>query len=287
MCWGKVGHVGLPHCTSSRTHKDGRDRAKKQRYRCSACRRSFTNRTGTPFTKRRWPQSVILMAVRWSFRFRSSAANIRDLLAERGLDVSRQTVADWVQKFGASLAEAARRYAKPLGSRWFVDETYVRIGKPWGYLYRAVDESGQVVDILLREKRDQESAEAFFEQAIKRRGVVPKEVITDKHRAYLRAVRQHAPNAKHRRTGLHRKRVLTAKPIERSHVSVKDRLWSTRSLGSVRTGQRLLEGVELAQAAQRGDVCPPDRCDPSSVHERSRLEVATFSWLALGLQTAA
>ena len=233
MCWGKVGHVSLPHCTSSRTHKDGRDRAKKQRYRCSACRRSFTDRTGTPFTNHRWPQGMITMAVRWYFCYRLSAANIRDLLAERGLDVSRQTVADWVQ--------------------------------------------------LLRKKRDLESAEAFFEQAIKRRGVVPKEVITTKHRAYLRAVRQHAPNAKHRRTELHRKRVLTAKPIERSHVFVKDRLWSTRSLGSVRTGQRLLEGAELAQAAQREDAYLPDRCDPSSVHERSRLEVATFSWLALGL----
>ena len=68
MCWGKVGHVSLPHCTSSRTHKDGRDRAGTQRYRCSACRRSFTDRTGTPFTKHRWPQGVILMAVRWYFR---------------------------------------------------------------------------------------------------------------------------------------------------------------------------------------------------------------------------
>ncbi len=119
------------------------------------------------------------MAVRWYFSYRLSAANVRDLLAERGLDVSRQTVADWVQKFSVLLAAAARRHAKPLGIRWFVDE------------------AGQVVDMLLREKRDLESAEAFFEQAIKRRGVVPSEVVTDKHRGYLRAVRQHAPNAKH------------------------------------------------------------------------------------------
>lgn len=83
---------------------------------------------------------------------------------------------------------------------WHVDETYVRVGKTWAYLYRAVDEAGQVVDVLLREKRDLESAETFFTQAIKRRSIVPDEVVTDKHRAYLRALRQHAPNAKHRRT---------------------------------------------------------------------------------------
>jgi putative transposase len=91
-----------------------------------------------------------------------------------------------------------------------------------------VDEAGQVVDVLLREKRDLESAEAFFVQTLKRRGVVPDEVVTDKHRAYLRAVRQHASNAKHRRTGLHRKRALTTKPIERSHIPVN------RSVAKVR-----------------------------------------------------
>ena len=73
------------------------------------------------------------MAVRWYFRYRLSAANVRDLLVERGIDVSRQTVAAWVQKFSSLLAEAARRYAKQVGSRWYVDETYVRVGKNWAY----------------------------------------------------------------------------------------------------------------------------------------------------------
>ena len=143
------------------------------------------------------------------------------------------------------------------------------------------------MDVLLREKRDLESAKAFFKQAIKRRGVVPEEVIIDKHWGYLRAVKRHAPKAKHHRTGLHRKRALTTKAIERSHVPIKDRPRPMRSLGSVKTGQRLLEGVELAQAVRRGDIRPPDRCDASSFHERSRLEVVTFSWLASGLRTAA
>lgn len=276
-----------PRCSSTRTHKDGRDRAKKQRYRCSTCQRSFTDRTGTPFTNHRWPRNVIVMAVRWYFSYRLSAANVRNLLTERSLDVSRQTVADWVQKFGILLAEAGRRHAKPLGRRWFVDETYVRVGKAWAYLYRAVDESGQVVDVLLREKRDLESSKAFFKQAIKRRGVVPEEVVTDKHRAYIRAVKQHAPNATHRRTGLHRKRALTTKPIERSHVPVKDRVEPMRALGSVETGKRLLEGVELAQAVRRGDVRLPNRCTPNSIHEYVRSDVMTFSWLASELRTTA
>ncbi len=89
------------------------------------------------------------------------------------------------------------------------------------------------------------------------------------------------------RIGLHRERALTTKPVERSHVPVKDRLRSMRSLGSCCSGQRLLEGVELAQAVRRGDVRPPDQYEPSSVHESSRLEVATFCWLTSELRTAA
>lgn len=257
------------HCSSARTHKDGHDRAGTQRHRSSACQRSSTDRTGTPFTNHRWPRDVIVTAVRWYFSYRLSATNVRNLLAERGLDVSRQTVADWVQKFGVLLAEAGRRHAKPLRMRWFVDETYVRVGKQWVYLYRAVSEAGQVVDVLLHGKRDLDNAEAFFEQAIKRHSVVPDEVVTDKHRAYFRAVK------------------LTTKPIERSHVFIKDRVRPMRSLGSVETGQCLLEGIELAQAVQRGDICLPNQFELYSVHARARLEVTTFSWLASGLRTAA
>lgn len=87
------------------------------------------------------------------------------------------------------------------------------------------------MDVLLREKRDLEGAKVLFKQAVERGGVVPNEVITDKHQAYLQSVRQHAPNAKQRRTGLHRKRAPITKPVERSHsrVPVKDRIRSMRA----------------------------------------------------------
>ena len=143
------------------------------------------------------------------------------------------------------------------------------------------------MDVLLRERRDLESAEAFFAQAIKRSGVVPSKVVTGKRQAYLRAVKRHNPKAKHRRTGLRRQRALTTKPIERSHVPIKDRLRSMRSLDFIETGQHLLEGAELAQAMRRGDIRPPGRGDPSSVHESARLEVTTFSWLASEFRTVA
>src|SRR4029450_11656466 len=115
-------------------------------------------RPGTPFARDRWPLEVITTAVRWYLRYRLSAADVRDLLAERHLDVSARTGLAWAHKFGPLLAAEGRRHARPVGRRWDGDETYVGVGGRWAYLYRAVDEAGQVVDVLLREHRGLASA---------------------------------------------------------------------------------------------------------------------------------
>ena len=242
--------MACPHCSSSHTKKDGQERL-AQRFRCQVCHRTFTDRSATPFARLQWPRDVVVMAVRWYFTYRLSAVNVRDLLAERGIDVSARTVLAWAHRFGPLLAAEWRRRAPRVGRCWFVDETYVRVRGRWRYLYRACDQHGQVVDVLLREQRDLASAQAFFEQAIRRRGVMPLVLITDKHQPYVRAVQQYSPHALHIRTGLHRAHGVTTKAIERSHVPVKDRLRPMRGLGGMATGQRLLEGVEAAQGIRR------------------------------------
>ena len=103
----------------------------RQRYRCCGCGRTFTPRTATPFAGYRWPRVVIMMAVRWYTLYRRSAANVRGLLAERHIDVSERTVLSWVHTFGPPLAADGRRHARPLGSRWWCDQTYFRIGGQW------------------------------------------------------------------------------------------------------------------------------------------------------------
>jgi putative transposase len=102
--------------------------------------------------------------------YRLSTANVRGLLAERHVDVSERTVLSWVHTFGPLLAAEGRRQARPPGSRWWRDETYVRVGGAWAYLCRAVDEDGQVVDVLLRSQRDLASTQAFFARAVTRCG---------------------------------------------------------------------------------------------------------------------
>jgi transposase, IS6 family len=287
------GASGRPcaRCHGGGSKRDGRHPSGRQRYRCRACRRTFGDRTGTPFAGYRWPQEVITTAVRWYFRYRLSAADIRDLLAERRIDVSARTVLAWAHTFGPLLAAAGRRQARRVGGRWYADETYVRVAGRWAYLYRAVDEHGQVVDVLLRAQRDLASARAFFEQAITRRGVRPKVVITDKHAAYRRAVRRRTWRAVHIRTGLHRARGETTKAVERSHVPVKDRLRAMRGLQSIATGQRLLEGIELAHAIRHGHLrastAPGSAGWCRSPHERAREAAAIFSRLANSLTSAA
>ncbi len=273
-----------PRCAGAEVKQDGMV-AETQRYRCHSCRRTCITRTGTPCAGHRWPQEVIVTAVRWYCRFRLSAAEVRDLLAERGVDVSARTILYWVQKFAPLLARAGRRAAARPGMRWWCDETYVRVGGAWAYLYRAIDEHGQVVDVLLRTHRDLDSARAFFVLATYRRRTTPEEVITDKHPAYVRAVRDEVPGATHTQSGLHRRSGLDTKSIERSHVPTKDRLRPMRGLQSIRTGQRVVEGVELARAVRRGHVASPDAgaAGRSGPHMRARAAATTFMWLANGL----
>ena len=243
-----------PHCQQIIVTRDGRDRHRRQRFTCGGCGRDFTIRSASAFSGYRWPTDVILMAVRWYLRHPLSATSVMELLAERGIDVSNRTVLRWVQAFGPQLAAEARKHRRPLGRHWYTDEMFFFRGMDKWYLYRAVDEHGQVVDVLLRDHRDTTSAEAFFAQALGRSGQAPSAIITDHHQPYIKAIQRVVPTAVHIRSGLHRATGVTTKPIERSHVPTRDRLRSSRGLKTLRTGQRFLEGFECLRALRGGHI---------------------------------
>jgi IS6 family transposase len=93
-----------------------------------------------------FPPDVIVLAVRWYLRFGLSYRDVEELLAERGVEVDHVTIYRWVQRFTPLLADAARPCRHHVGDRWFVDETYVKVGGRWRYVYRAIDHFGQVID---------------------------------------------------------------------------------------------------------------------------------------------
>jgi IS6 family transposase len=101
------------------------------------------------FARFRFPPEVIVLAVRWYLRFHLSYRDVEELLAERGIEVDHVTVYRWVQRFAPLLAEAARPCRRRVGDRWFVDETYVKVAGQWRYVYRAVDQFGQVIDVFV------------------------------------------------------------------------------------------------------------------------------------------
>ncbi len=226
------------------------------------------------------------MAVRWYLRHPLSATSVMELLAERGIDVSNRTVLRWVQTFGPQLAAEARQHRRPLGRSWYTDEMFFFRGKDKWYLYRAVDEHGQVVDVLLRDHRDTASAEAFFEQALGRSGQIPSAIITDHHQPYVKAIQRIVPAALHVRSGLHRANGVTTKPIERSHVPTRDRLRASRGLKTLRTGQRFLEGFECLRAVRGGHIrladILPAHSAPANRHDHVRTVAAAV--LVLGMR---
>jgi transposase-like protein len=114
----------------------------------------------------RFPGEVIVVAVRWYLRFGLSYRDVEELLAERGVEVGHVTVYRWVQRSTPILLEAARPCRHAVGERWFVDETYVKVGGVWRYVYRAVDQHGQVIDVYVSQRRNTEAARRFFDRAL-------------------------------------------------------------------------------------------------------------------------
>jgi transposase-like protein len=115
---------------------------------------------------------VISVAVRWYLRYGLSYRDVEELLAERDITVDHVTVYRWVQRFTQEFIEAARSCRHAPGDRWFVDETYLKVAGQWTYLYRAVDQHGQVIDVLLSLRRDLAAARRSFAQAL-RVGTIP------------------------------------------------------------------------------------------------------------------
>jgi len=235
---------------------------------------------------------VILMAVRWYCSLPRSAVQVVRLLAERHIDVSARTVLNWVQTFSPQLAIAIRRYRRRVGRQWTVDEVFCFRGQQKLYLYRAIDEHGQFIDVLLRDKRDRASAQVFFRQASDRTAVTPKTVISDHHQPYVKAAATVLPFARQVRMGLHRCCGYTTQPVERSHVPIRDRLRGGRGLRTVHTGQRFLESFEALHALRRDTVklrplVPGYRPTRASAHETARAIVRAINVLGAQLKKAA
>jgi len=189
---------------------------------------------------------VIVVAIRWYLRFNLSYRDVEELLVERGVEVDHVSVYRWVQRFTPLLADAARFARHSQGDRWYVDETYVKVNGVWRYVYRVVDQHGQVIDVLVSARRDAAAARRFFRRAIAMLKVKATEVVTDAAAVYPAVLEELIPSV------WHHVEQYANNPIEADHSRLKHRLRPMRGLPTDRTAQMVIAGHAFMQNLKRG-----------------------------------
>ena len=181
----------------------------------------------------RFPRAIVAYAVWVYHRFALSTADVEDLLADRGVMVSRETIRKWVNRFGRHFADCIRRDRPAAADKWHLDEVVIPINGRKYWLWRAVDANGDVLDILVQPQRNAKAARRFLARLIDRFGE-PRVVITDKLRSYFKPIRDLAPGADHRaHKGLNNR-------IEGSHRPTRKREKLMGRFKSPRQAQRFL-----------------------------------------------
>lgn len=216
------------------------------------------------FAGYRFPPEVILLAVRWYLRYGLSYRDVEELLAERGVEVDHVTIYRWVQRFTPLLIDAARPCRHAVGDRWFVDETYVKVAGVWRYVYRAVDQHGQVIDVHVSKRRNVAAARTFFESTIAVHGRPAEVTTTDLAAPLLRVIDELMPEAAHDTKQYANNR------IECDHGRLKARLRPMRGLRTDRTASTVVRGHAFVQNLRRGHY----ELGVDADHNRLRLAAA-------------
>ncbi len=194
-----------------------------------------TGAVSSPSYKRhRFPPEIISYAVWLYYRFALSFRDVEELLASKGVTVSYEAVRLWCGKFGSEFARRLRPHRRRLGRRWHVDEVFIRLNGTIHYLWRAVDQNGIVVDILVQARRDRAAAERFFRHLLRSSNSVPHTVVTDRLRSYSAALPRVLPNVKHQRGHWHNNRA------ENSHQPSRERERRMRRFKSPEQAQQFL-----------------------------------------------
>jgi putative transposase len=206
------------------------------------------------YRRHRFPPEVIQHAIWLYLRFTLSYRDVEELLAERGLDISYETVRRWVQKFGPAIARRLRQRRPRPSNRWHLDELVVRIASERMYLWRAVDHEGEILDMLVQRRRDARAALRLMRKLLKKGGFAPKLLVTDKLRSYAAAFRRL------RLTCPHQQGLRNNNRAENSHQAVRRR-------------ERKLQRFKSARSAQRFSACTPPFTTPSTFNATWSLDL--------------
>ena len=203
------------------------------------------------FKGRHFDQEIVVLCVRWYLSFKLSYRDLVAMMSERGIDLAHTTILRWVQNYTAEFEKRWKRFARPVGGSWRMDETYVKVRGTWVYLYRAVDKQGFTVDFYLSGKRDAEAAKQFLRKAMKNQRV-PTKITLDAYAASHRAVAELKKN----RELPKRVRTRTSKylnnGIEQDHRRVKHRIRAMVGLKNFSSAVVTISGIELMEKIRKG-----------------------------------
>jgi putative transposase len=195
---------------------------------------SFVGVASPSYKGHRYPGEVISHCVWLYFRFPLSYREVEELMLQRGVTVSHETIRRWCDKFGQQYAGALRRRRPQPGDKWHLDEVFIKINGRQKYLWRAVDQDGNVLDILVQNRRDKAAARRFFRRLLKKTRTVPRVIVTEKLRSYGAAHQEFMPSVEHRsHKGLNNR-------AENSHQPTRQRERAMKGHRSVGAAQRFL-----------------------------------------------
>lgn len=187
------------------------------------------------FKRHRFPAAVILQAVRLYFRFTLSVRDVEELMAERGVEVSREAIRCWVIKFGPHIAANLRRGRSLPTGRWHLDEAVAKIGGRRMFIWRAVDDEGEVLDVLVQKRRNKKAALKLLRRLLRNTGVAPETIVTDKLASYRAAMKALGLRQRHRPGGMRENN-----RAENSHLVIRRRERKQQRFKSQGSAQRFL-----------------------------------------------
>jgi transposase-like protein len=214
------------------------------------------------FAGRWFEDDIILLCLRWYFRFKLSYRDLVEILGERGLVIAHSTILRWVIRYAETCEKRWHRLERPVGGSWRADETYIKVRGQWMYLYRAVDAHGNTVEFYLSRTRGIAAAKAFFRKALKYRSH-PHSITLDGHRPSHSSLRRMGMNGEFNFRGPSAVKIRSCQYlnniVEQDHRRVKFRLQPMLGFKSFYNARRVIVGIELAQKIHKHQFAIPAR----------------------------
>ena len=205
------------------------------------------------FKRRRFPVEIILLCVRWYCKYGISYRDLAEMMEERGVAVDPSTIFRWVQRYAPEIQKRVCQYQSYRSGSWRVDETYVRVGGRWKYLFRAVDKFGQLIASMLAERRNTGAAYRFLRKALKTlKAFPPSSITTDKLASYPKAIQRLQDEGLLSKHVEHRTSKYLNNIIEADHGALKRVIRPTRGFQQIKTARAALKGFEVMRMIRRG-----------------------------------